>query len=142
MQSHLTLARAKNTSLGRGLAMLAVLGLVCSALFPGCAALEKDNRRLTNALTENFVPEDNMPLLLATSPLWGTAGIVTLVADTFVLNPIFNARDALDDAIDWAFLGFPIALPVEIVLIAPRAVVLPVVFLASEVLRCSIPYLF
>jgi hypothetical protein len=87
------------------------------------------------------VPEDTT-LKVVTSPVWVTAGIVTLAADGLVLNPVFKAPDALDNSLAWSFMGFGVFWPAEIVLIVPRAVAVPVIFVGSEIARCSIPYVF
>jgi len=126
---------------GRRAAILAVLALAAAALFPGCAVIEKDNRHLTKAVGEILVPEDTT-LKVVTSPVWVTAGIVTLAADGLVLNPVFKAPDALDNSLAWSFMGFGVFWPAEIVLIVPRAVAVPVIFVGSEIARCSIPYVF
>jgi hypothetical protein len=129
------------SSIRKHLAILATLALAAAALFPGCAVIEKDNRHLTKAVGEILVPEGTT-LKVATSPVWVTAGIVTLAADGLVLNPVFKAPDALDDSLTWSFMGFATFWPAEIVLIVPRAVAVPVIFVGSEIARCSIPYVF
>lgn len=128
-------------SIRKHLAILATLALAAAALFPGCAVIEKDNRHLTKAVGETLVPE-GATLKVVTSPVWVTAGIVTLAADGLILNPVYKAPDALDDSLTWSFMGFATFWPAEIVLIVPRAVAVPVIFVGSEIARCSIPYLF
>ena len=137
----LRFVRFARPGLGRTAGLIMALGLLRGALFPGCAVIEKDNRHLTKAVREILVPEDTT-MKVATSPVWVPAGIVTLAADGLVLNPVFKAPDALDDSLKWSFMGFGAIWPTEIVLIVPRAVAVPVIFVGSEVLRCSIPYVF
>jgi len=134
-------AASTESGLARCAAILATLALAAAALFPGCAVIEKDNRHLTKAVGEVLVPEGTT-LKVVTSPVWVTAGIVTLAADGLVLNPVFKAPDALDDSLTWSFMGFATFWPAEIVLIVPRAVAVPVIFVGSEIARCSIPYVF
>ncbi|NQU44319.1 hypothetical protein HQ520_13600 [bacterium] len=119
---------------------LAQAVLTAAILATSCATIEKDKRHLTRVV-EEFVPE-SMPMMLLTAPVWGVAGLATIIVDGLILNPVFMAPQALDDALTWSFLGFGVILPLEVILILPRLVAVPVIFLGSEILRVSVPYLF
>ncbi len=123
----------------RRLTSLLLLVAMLLIQISGCAVIDRDHRHVTK-IVERSVPQ-NMALSILTFPLWGTAGVATLVADGLVINPVLNAPAALDDAM-MAFTGFGIILPLEIVLLPVRAVSTVPLFLGSEILRCSIPFLF
>jgi len=124
----------------RSLAPLSAALLFC-ALLAGCAVIDKDHRPLTRVVEKYLIPDDNYLLAAATFPVWAVAGVVTLPADGLVLNPVFSAPAAADDA-TLAFTGFGVVMPLEIALILPRAAAVPVIFLGSEIARCTIPYVF
>jgi hypothetical protein len=124
----------------RGLALLLVVCVLGAGLFSGCALIEEENRHTMKAVAA-FIPESTTWRILS-SPIWLVAGLGAIIIDGFVLNPIFNANAALDDALDWAFLGFGVFLPAEIILIAPRVVAAVLIFIVSEVARCTIPHVF
>lgn len=116
-----------------------LLTTVLALQLPGCAVIDRDHRHLTK-IVERCVPE-NMALSLLTFPVWGTAGIVTLAVDGLVVNPVLNAPAALGDA-GWAFTGFGLILPLEIVLLPVRTVATVPIFLGSEIVRCMVPFVF
>ncbi|MFP4580472.1 MAG: hypothetical protein ACLFQ6_07070 [Candidatus Sumerlaeia bacterium] len=124
----------------RAIAMLTMICILGVTLLSGCALIQEENRRLTQAVAD-VIPESTK-MKIATFPLWGLAGLCTLIIDGFIINPVFKANAAIDDAIDWAFLGFGTFLPAEIILIIPRVVAAVVIFIVSDILRCTIPYLF
>lgn len=123
----------------RRLITLFLFLLIFGIQFTGCAVIDRDHRHLTKAVERN-VPE-NMVVSIATFPVWGLAGVVTLAVDGLIINPIMNIPASVDDA-TVAFLGFGIILPFELVLLPVRVVATVPLFLGSEILRCSIPFIF
>ena len=125
----------------RRVAALSMPALACCLAFASCAVIDRDHRHLTVVVEKTLIPEDNYVLTAASSPVWATGGLVALVADGLVLNPVFAAPKALDDA-TLPFTGFGLIGPLEAVLIVPRVVAVPIVFVGSEIARCTIPYVF
>lgn len=120
-----------------GLALL----LLMSTLFSSCAVIDSEDRHLTHVV-DALVPKDDFVALLSTSPLWITAGIITLIVDGWIINPVVKAPAAVNDATTISFMGFGLFLPAEIVLIVPRGVGFAVIFVGSDIARCSVPYIF
>ncbi|MBN1866636.1 hypothetical protein JW916_05035 [Candidatus Sumerlaeota bacterium] len=123
----------------RSLVLLLLFAALASGAPTGCAVIDKDHRLLTRIAMTAFPDEGAAELY--TAPLWVPVGTVTLVADGFGVNPALAAPQALDDGMI-AFTGYGLIVPAEIVLTLPRAVGFVVLFVGSEIGRCTIPYIW
>lgn len=64
-----------------------------------CALFQKKNLRLTNAVEENLIPEDNTIAIL-TAPIYIPVGITAGILDVFVVHPIAVIPDAAEDTLN------------------------------------------
>lgn len=75
-------------------ALTAALGL--AALLGGCAVVEKDNRRLLNALDEAIKPKSTAARV-ALAPVMIPVGTAALATDAAVIQPIASIPQCWDD---------------------------------------------
>lgn len=105
-------------------AVLALLVL----LLGGCAWSNRANRPVWNAFEERFVPQDTTAFYAAL-PLTLPAGLLCIIADTFVVHPIQVADDAWEDAGDlWNGIEWDEHYYTEVAFLPVRVVGTPVVF--------------
>ncbi|HTE06720.1 MAG TPA: hypothetical protein VK824_11025 [Planctomycetota bacterium] len=106
---------------------LIVLGLLTS----GCAWSNRANRPVWNAFEAHLVPEEDTAFY-ASLPLTVPAGLLSILADTFVVHPAQVADDAWEDAgRPWRKLDWQHEYHTELALIPFRMLGSPLIFLGS-----------
>jgi hypothetical protein len=117
-------------SVARRCALL--LALSASALLaPGCAWSNRANRPVWNAFEEHLVPEDDTAFY-ATLPLTVPAGVLSILADSFVVHPVQVMDDAWDDAgKPWRELDWQHDYYTELAVLPFRVIATPLIFVVS-----------
>jgi hypothetical protein len=92
-----------------------------------CAFMDKKNRRITNYLDENLTPQtESGKLLLA--PVAIPTGTISLLSDTFVLQPLIAIPKALGDTVEYIWLNPEGGVVLQSFLFIPKVVFTPVTF--------------
>ncbi|OPZ22712.1 MAG: hypothetical protein BWZ10_00304 [candidate division BRC1 bacterium ADurb.BinA364] len=104
------------------------------AMLAGCAALNRDNTPLLNAV------EDHMPpsglARAAAYPLMFPVGLAAIALDAAVVRPAMVADDALEDALEvWDDIDLDERYVTECALMPLRAAITPIVFAGSFAAR-------
>lgn len=112
--------------------------LLSLLLLSGCAWSNRANRPVWNAFEAHLVPEGD-GAFYATLPLTVPAGLVAILADTFIVHPAQVVDDAADDVVDlWDDVPWADEYYSQLGLLPFRAVATPLVFLGSFLWRSCI----
>ncbi|MCC5815230.1 MAG: hypothetical protein JJT78_10770 [Leptospira sp.] len=105
--------------------LLFFLLLTIFASVTQCAFMDKKNRRITNYLDENLTPQtDKGRLLLA--PVAIPTGTISLLSDTFVLQPLVAIPKALGDTVEYIWLNPEGGVVLQSFLFIPKVVFTPI----------------
>jgi hypothetical protein len=110
----------------------ALLLLACvAAVAGGCAWSNRANRPVWNAFEKHLVPETD-GAFYASLPLTVPAGLVSILADTFVVHPVQVMDDAWGDAGEiWDDIEWEHEYYTELALLPFRVVGTPIVFVVT-----------
>jgi hypothetical protein len=114
----------------------ALLLLLCAGgIASGCAWSNRANRPVWNAFEERLVPEADAAFY-ATLPLTVPAGVLSILADTFVVHPVQVMDDAWKDAEHlWLELEWEREYYTELALLPLRVIGTPVVLVFTFLAR-------
>jgi len=115
-----------------------LIALLVLTLTTGCAVLDKDKRIITEYLEDNITPKTKAGKI-ALAPVAIPVGFTTMVVDGFIVNPVRNAPKAFDDA-SYVFTDVEYTGPGEIFVFPMRMITFPLIFLGSELIRCTMDF--
>jgi hypothetical protein len=103
----------------------------------GCAAVDRDDRRLAGALEDAFWPEKAGGKLLA-APLFAPVWLVAVTADTLLVNPVCFLPKAFNWSVDFCSLA-TFVMPIDLIAYPLRLLLWPFAFVGAEVVYCAVP---
>jgi len=107
-------------------------------LAAGCAFMQKDNRRLLNALDDGvkgtWVAETPTGRIVA-SPVFLPVGLAALAADTVIVQPVAATGPAAKDMYDWIWKDPQGSDFSQVMLFLPKVVASPIVFVSDWLFR-------
>ncbi|WP_156825348.1 hypothetical protein [Leptospira yanagawae] len=96
-------------------------------IFSHCAIMHKNNRRITNVLDNHFTPETTTGKVLM-SPVAIPVGTISLLTDTFLLQPVIAIPMALGDTITYIWQNPSGGILTQSFLFVPKLVMTPIAF--------------